>query len=55
MKNKFRFSQTVFAIVIFACVSGTALAQDTTEIKISAEYIPGREKPIPLSISGFSG
>jgi hypothetical protein len=55
MKNKFRFSQTVFAIVMLVCVSATSFAQDTAEIKISAEYTPGREKPIPLSISGFSG
>ena len=41
-------------LVMVACISLSAFAANE-EIKISAEYTPGREKPIPLSISGFTG
>ena len=43
----------LLALALFACASTTVFAQDV--IEIGKEYTPGREKPIPLSISGFNG
>ena len=54
MKNNFRFSYALFVFTLLACVNLTSFAADE-EIKISVDYTPGREKPIPLSISGFKG
>jgi TolB protein len=54
MKKEIRFGQmiTVLALVVFLAPASRMFGE---EINISVDYIPGREKPIPLAISGFSG
>jgi TolB protein len=54
MKNRFRFCQ-IFAVITLIGWIAPATPAFSEEINISVDYIPGREKPIPLAISGFSG
>ena len=54
MKKRFQFSRilAVLALIVFVAPPTRAFGQ---EININVDYTPGREKPIPLSISGFKG
>src|SRR5262245_57904688 len=37
------------------CINSLSLAQDTDIGDIKRDYSPGKEKPIPVSLSGISG
>ncbi len=52
MKNSIPFKPMVAALGLFVFASA-ALADE--EIQITKDYIPGKEKPVPVSLSGFTG
>src|SRR5262245_36352354 len=52
MKNRLHWIPTILALSLLA-VPLAALADD--EIVIKLDYVPGKEKPIPVSLSGISG
>jgi TolB protein len=52
MKNRIRLVQTSFALSLVAFASAATADE---EIVISKDYVPGKEKPIPVSLSGISG
>lgn len=52
MKNRIPF-QPIFAALGFIVIASAALADE--EIQITKDYVPGKEKPVPVSLSGFTG
>lgn len=52
MKNRIPL-QSILAALGLVVLVGAALADE--EIQISKDYVPGKEKPVPVSLSGFTG